>query len=90
MCSRDDLAGGEERIEAFLTDLAARGQVAAATQNQAMNALMFLYRRVLEQPLAERIDVVRAERKLNRPTVLTREEVARVIALLEGVPQLIV
>ena len=87
---REDLGDGERKIEAFLTDLAVRGKVAAATQNQAMNALVFLYRKVLEQPLDERIDAVRAERKVNVPVVLTREEVSRVIALLEGVPQLIV
>ena len=90
MRGREDLAEGERKIEAFLTDLAVRGQVAASTQNQAMNALVFLYRKVLDQPLGERIDAVRAERKANVPVVLTREEVARVIALLEGTPQLIV
>jgi hypothetical protein len=67
------LADGERKIEAFLTDLAVRGKVAASTQNQAMNALVFLYRKVLEQPLDEMIDAVRAERKVNVPVVLTRE-----------------
>jgi len=51
MQSRDELAGGEAKIEAFLTDLAVNGKVSASTQNQAMNALGFLYRRVLEAPL---------------------------------------
>ena len=77
MRCREDLAEGEKKIEAFLTDLAVRGQVAASTQNQAMNALVFLYRKVLEQPLGERIAAVRAERKVNVPVVLTREEVTR-------------
>ena len=90
MTSREDLADGERKIEAFLTDLAVRGKVAASTQNQAMNALVFLYKRVLAKPLDEVIDAVRAERKVNMPVVLTREEVSRVIAVLEGVPQLIV
>jgi integron integrase len=90
MGCREDLADGEKKIEAFLTDLAVRGKVAASTQNQARNALVFLYRRVLEQPLAEVIDAVRAERKVNVPVVLTREEVARVIFIMAGVPQLIV
>ncbi len=40
---REDLAGGEAKIEAFLTDPAVNGRVAPATQNQAMNALVFLY-----------------------------------------------
>src|ERR1035437_8747085 len=90
MGCREDLADGERKIEAFLTDLAVRGKVAASTQNQAMNALVFLYRRVLEQPLAEVIDAVRAERKVNVPVVLTREEVSQVIVIMAGVPQLIV
>ena len=90
MRCREDLADGERRIEAFLTDLAVRGKVAASTQNQAMNALVFLYRKVLEKPLDEVIDAVRAERKVNVPVVLTREEVSRVIAVMEGAPQLIV
>jgi len=90
MRCREDLADGEKKIEAFLTDLAVRGKVAASTQNQAMNALVFLYKRVLEKPLDEVIDAVRAERKVNVPVVMTREEVSGVIAVMEGVPQLIV
>ena len=87
--SRDDLAESEQKIEAFLTHLAVDQRVAAATQNQAMNALVFLYKRVLEQPLNETINAVRAEKKMNVPVVLTRQEVMQVIPLLEGVPQLI-
>jgi integron integrase len=51
---------------------------------------VFLYKRVLAKPLDEVIDAVRAERKVTMPVVLTREEVSRVMAVLEGVPQLIV
>jgi integron integrase len=90
MQRREDLAGGQAKIEAFLTDLAVNGRVAPATQNQALNALVFLYKKVLEVPLAERIDAVRAERKTNVPVVLTREEVARVLPLVEGVSHLVV
>ncbi len=90
MKSRDDLAEGEKKIEAFLTHLAVDERVASATQNQAMNALVFLYKRVLEQPLDDTINAVRAEKKTNVPVVLTREEVMKVIPLLDGVPQLIV
>jgi len=90
MKSREDLAGGERKIEAFLTHLAVDEQVASATQNQAMNALVFLYKRVLQLPLNETINAVRADRKVNVPVVLTREEVVKVISFLEGVPQLIV
>jgi integron integrase len=90
MKSREDLAEGERKIEEFLTHLAVDENVASATQNQAMNALVFLYKRVLQLPLNETINAVRADRKENMPVVLTREEVARVISLMEGVPQLIV
>ena len=90
MRRREDLGDGERKIEAFLTNLAVRGKVSASTQNQAMNALVFLYKKVLGQPLDQEIDAVRAERKLHVPVVLAREEVSRVIALLDGVPQLIV
>ena len=79
MKRRGDLAGGGAKIEAFLTDLAVNAKVAPATQNQAMNALVFLYKRVLKTPLGESIDAVRAQRKQHVPVVLTREEVARVI-----------
>ena len=89
MRSREDLADGERKIEAFLTDLAVRGKVAASTQTQVMNALVFLYRKVLQKPLDEAIDAVRAERRVTVPVVLTREEVSGVIAVMDGVPQLI-
>ena len=90
MQSRDDLRHGEEKIEAFLTHLARDRQVAASTQNQAMNALVFLYKHVLKQPLSGEINADRARRKVKIPVVLTREETARVIALMSGVHQLIV
>ena len=90
MQTREDLADAERKIEAFLTDLAVSAKVSASTQNQAMNALVFLYKRVLEMPLGGKIDAIRAERKVNVPVVLTREEVAKVIPLIEATPQLIV
>lgn len=90
MQSRAELYPAEPKIEAFLTHLAVEGRVAPATQNQAMNALVFLYKKVLEVPLAEAIDAVRAERKVRVPVVLSREEVGRVISLMEGTAQLVV
>ena len=90
MQSRDDLRGGEEKIEAFLTHLARDHQVAASTQNQAMNALVFFYKHVLKQPLSGEINADRARKQTRIPVVLTREETARVIALMSGVHQLIV
>ena len=90
MQSRDDLHHGEEKIETFLIYLARDRQVAASTQNQAMNALVFLYKHVLKQPLSGETNADRARRKVRIPVVLTREETARVIALMSGVHQLIV
>ena len=56
MRSPENLAGGTQKVEVFLRYLAVEGQVAPSTQNQALNALLFLYGRVLEQPLEERIN----------------------------------
>ena len=90
MSSKDDLKDGEQKIEAFLTHLAVKQNVAPATQNQAMNALVFLYRRILKIPLNEEINAVRAAKKTNIPVVMTRDEVRAVVSVMEGVPQLIV
>ncbi|MBA2591375.1 MAG: phage integrase N-terminal SAM-like domain-containing protein [Gammaproteobacteria bacterium] len=73
MRSRADLFSGQPKIESFLTDLAVRN-VAAATRNQAMNDLVFLYKRVLDQPMEGRINAVRAHKKINVPAVMTRDE----------------
>jgi integron integrase len=75
--------GGVE-VERFLTDLATRRNVAAGTQNQALAALLFLYREVLAMDLPWVEDVVRAKRTRRVPVVLTREEVRRLLAQLEG------
>lgn len=90
MRSREDLYPPESRIESFLTHLAVDEDVAPATQNQAMNALVFLYKRVLKHPMDGSINAVRASKKLHVPVVMTREEVAAVISLLEGTPQIVV
>jgi integron integrase len=89
MRSRTDLFPAEPKIEAFLTDLAVRGNVAASTQNQAMNALVFLYKRVLTHALQGSIDAVRATKKVNIPVVMTREEVAAILSLMDGIAQLV-
>ena len=89
MRSRGDLFLPEPKIEAFLTDLAVNGNVAAATQNQAMNALVFLYKRVLNHTLEGRINAVRAAKKITVPVVMTREEVAAIISLTDGTAQLV-
>ena len=87
--SRADLLPAAAQIEAFLTDLAMQGKVAAATQNQAMHALVFLYKRVLNQALEDRMNAVRADKKVHVPVVMTRDEVATVLSLMEGTPQLV-
>jgi integron integrase len=89
MQSRQDLVPAESKIETFLTDLAVKGRVAPATQNQAMNALVFLYKRVLNQALDGRIDAVRADQKSRVPVVMTREEVGAVLSLMDGTAQLV-
>jgi|SRR3989339_526530 len=90
MSSRQDLGNGEQKIEAFLTRLAVDADIAPATQNQAMKALIFLYKNVLKVPLEKEINVVRAAQKINIPVVMTRDEVRQVIHYMEGTPQLVV
>ncbi len=75
---------GQAEVEAFLTDLATRGQVSAGTQNQALAALLFLYREVLGVELPWMENLVRAKRPRRIPVVLSVEEVARLLTMLEG------
>jgi integron integrase len=74
---------GAAEVEQFLTHLAVDGHVSASTQNQALNALVFLYQQVLEIDLG-RFDAVRARRPKRLPVVLAPEEVAAVLPLIEG------
>ncbi len=90
MTGRQDLIDGEAKIEAFLTHLAVDKGMSPSTQNQAMNALVFLYKHVLKQPLDKEINAVRASRKINIPVVMAREEVARIIGAMTGIHQLVV
>jgi len=87
MKSRDDLENGERKIEEFLTHLAVNGHVSPSTQNQAMNALVFLYRKVLKQGLDQNIDAVRARNRETVPVIMTREEVSQITGFMEGIPQ---
>ncbi|PTU74733.1 integron integrase [Pseudomonas mangrovi] len=75
---------GAAEVEQFLSHLAVRRQVSASTQNQALSALLFLYKHVLHIELPWLDDVVRAKRPERLPVVLTREETQRLLALLEG------
>jgi integron integrase len=79
---------GADEISAFLTHLAVEGKVCASTQNQALSALLFLYRDVLGREVPWMTDVVRAKASRRLPVVLTREEVAVVLRHLYGTPRL--
>jgi len=75
---------GAPEIEAFLTSLAVNNRVSASTQNQALAAVLFLYRDALELKLPWLSDVVRAKRPVHIPVVLTRSEVQSILARLQG------
>lgn len=76
---------GEAEIAAFLTDLAVERRVSPGTQNQALNALVFLYKHVLRRPLGDIVGAVRAKRRQRLPVVLTPSEVGALLDHLEGV-----
>jgi integron integrase len=80
---------GESEINAFLSHLATTEKVSASTQTQALSALLFLYRHVLEIPFPKLETLIRAKRPRRVPAVLTREEVRSVLGRLEGSPQLV-
>ena len=80
---------GAPEIGEFLNDLAVRGQVAASTQNQAMSALLFLYRDVLQVELPWVDEFTAAKRPVRVPVVLTREEVERLLGEMEGTMKLV-
>lgn len=74
---------GTEEVTAFLTNLAVNQNLAAASQNQALNALVYLSREVLKMELAG-IDAVRAKRPKHLPEVLTQEEMKLLLAGVKG------
>ena len=76
---------GAAEVEAFLTHLAVAGDVSASTQNQALSALLFLYREVLGVDLPWLDNMTRAKRPQRLPVVLTREEVRSILAEMDGV-----
>lgn len=75
---------GKPELEQFLSYLAVDRNVAASTQNQALSALLFLYREVLELDFGLLEDVTRARKPARLPVVLTREEMRRVLVYIEG------
>ena len=79
----------ESEIRSFLTYLAIERNVAASTQNQALNALVFLYRHVLRIELDDFGAFIRARRPRRIPVVLTRDEVQRVLTVMDGTAGLV-
>ena len=75
---------GAAEVEQFLSHLAVEGKVAASTQNQALSALLFLYKQVLDIDLPWMNDITRAKKPQRLPVVLTVEEVRRVLARMDG------
>ncbi len=86
--SREPATLGPGEVTAFLTWLATRRHVSASTQNQALNAIVFLYRHVLEKDLPWLSEVVRAKKPRRLPVVLTRDEVTAVLRAMTGAPRL--
>ncbi len=88
MKCRSDLEPAEPRMDGFLSHLALKGNVAVSTQNQAFNALLFLYQQVLHRQLNS-VQAVRATRPVRVPIVLTAQQANQVILAMSGTPQLV-
>lgn len=80
---------GPAEVRSFLSSLAIDDAVAASTQNVALNAIVFLFAKVLEKPIGEIGPVLRAKRSERHPVVFTRAEVRRILDQMNGTPQLI-
>jgi integron integrase len=80
---------GAKQVEAFLTMLATERKVSASTHNQALSALLFLYREVLEEDLPWLTDINRPTQVRRIPSVLTKDEVASLLAAMDGVTALL-
>jgi integron integrase len=83
-CQKHPRDMGKLEIESFLSHLASERKVSASTQRQALNAIVFLYTKVLDLPVAEDIGHVRAKKQNKPPVVLTKNEVQRVFTLMKG------
>jgi integron integrase len=83
-----DMAATE--VEAFLTYLAVERKVAASTQNQALSAILFLYREVLQKPVETGFQYIGAKRPKRLPVVLTKSEVQQILVRLSGDTKLVV
>jgi integron integrase len=88
LASPEGRAPDDASLAAFLSRLAVEGQVAASTQNQALNALLFFFEHGLGRAAGELRGVVRAKRPERLPVVLSREEVRRILSRMSGAPRL--
>jgi site-specific recombinase XerD len=79
---------GAPEVSRFLTSMAVERHVAASTQNQALGALLFLYKEVLDQDMPWLDDLVQARRPEHLPVVMTRDEMRAVLQYLQGIPRL--
>lgn len=79
---------GAKEISMFLSYLATEKRVAASTQNQALNAIVFLYKQVLQQEIGDLGPTERAKKPERLPTVMSREETGRLLAAMTGIHQL--
>lgn len=75
---------GKEEIEAYLSHLAVNQHVAVSTQNQAFNALLFLYKKVFNLPFADNISAVRSKKSVRLPVVMSKEETTRLLRAMHG------
>lgn len=76
---------GEKEINAFLSHLAVKDHISASTQNLALNAIVFLYKHVLEKDLGDFGKFIRAEETRNIPVVLSQDEVKKILSHIHGV-----
>mgnify|MGYP003633602743 CR=1 FL=1 len=79
----------EPEVVEYLTNLAVKRKVSASTQNQALNALVFFYKHVMQEPLGDITQSVRAKQPKKLPTILSRDEVRKILSVLKGDNQLI-
>lgn len=79
---------GQQEIERFLSHLAVNKKVAVATQSQALNAIVFLYKKVLNLPVADDLSPVRSKKPVRLPVVLTTDEMSLLLGSMNGVNQL--
>jgi len=83
-CQKHPKDMGKFEIEAFLSHLATNRKVAASTQRQALNAIVFLYKHVLDLPVEDDIAPVKAKKRRRPPVVMTKAEVSRVLSQMKG------